>query len=77
MRVRTAFYGLDGTLLSGNVVTRYAFVARNLPSRARAAFKSGKLLLRIPFLVGLDHYSRRRFNEVFYREYRFIISRKN
>lgn len=66
----TAFYDLDGTLISGNVVTRYAFVARNLPSPARAAFKYAKLLLSLPVLIAIDFYSRRLFNEVFYREYR-------
>jgi len=65
-----AFYDLDGTLVSSNVVTRYAFFARNLPSRARAALKYSKLVASVPFLIGLDFYSRRLFNEVFYREYR-------
>ena len=68
--IRTAFYDLDGTLLSGNVVTRYAFFARNHPSRAKAALKYAKLVLSVPLLIALDLYSRRLFNEVFYREYR-------
>jgi HAD superfamily hydrolase (TIGR01490 family) len=67
---RAAFYDLDGTLISGNVVTRYAFCARNHPSRVRALLKSAKLVLSVPLLIGIDHYSRRRFNEYFYREYR-------
>jgi HAD superfamily hydrolase (TIGR01490 family) len=65
-----AFFDLDGTLVSSNVVTRYAFFAKNLPSRARAALKVTKLVASVPFLIALDFYSRRRFNEVFYREYR-------
>ncbi len=64
-----AFYDLDGTLVSGNVVRRYAFYARNLPSRTRAALKYTKLLCSVPILIGLDFYSRRLFNEVFYRDY--------
>ena len=68
--LRTAFYDLDGTLVSSNVVTRYAFLARHLPSPARAAYKFAKLALSVPLLIGLDHYSRRLFNEIFYREYR-------
>ncbi|HYM11887.1 MAG TPA: HAD-IB family hydrolase [Bryobacterales bacterium] len=67
---RVAFYDLDGTLISGNVVTRYAYFARHHPSSAKAAFKTAKLLLSVPLLIGLDLYSRRLFNEVFYREYR-------
>lgn len=65
-----AFYDLDGTLVSSNVVRRYAFYAKSLPSKARAALKYSKLLLSVPILLGLDFYSRRLFNEVFYREYR-------
>lgn len=68
--IRTAFYDLDGTLVSCNVVTRYAFFARNHPSRATAFLKYTKLLLSVPLLIALDLYSRRLFNEVFYREYR-------
>jgi len=67
---RFAFYDLDGTLCSSNVVVRYAFFARHQPSRARAVVKCGKLLVSVPVLIGLDLYSRRRFNEIFYREYR-------
>lgn len=67
---RAAFYDLDGTLISGNVVTRCAFVARSRHSAARAALKYTRLLLSVPVLFGIDLYSRRLFNEVFYREYR-------
>ncbi len=67
---RFAFYDLDGTLCSSNVVERYAFFARHQPSRARAIVKCSKLLMSVPVLLGLDFYSRRRFNEIFYREYR-------
>ncbi len=67
---RTAFYDLDGTLVSCNVVTRYAFFARHNPSRLWATLKYAKLLASVPLLIGLDLYSRRLFNEVFYREYR-------
>jgi len=68
--VGMAFYDLDGTLVSSNVVMRYAFFAKNLPSRGRAAFKYAKLLSSVPVLMGLDFYSRRVFNHFFYREYR-------
>jgi HAD superfamily hydrolase (TIGR01490 family) len=67
---RFAFYDLDGTLIAGNVVTRYAFVARNHPSRLVAALKCAKLVASVPAWIALDFYSRRLFNEVFYREYR-------
>jgi HAD superfamily hydrolase (TIGR01490 family) len=68
--VRMAFYDLDGTLVSGNVVQRYAFFVRSMPSRVRAALKYVKLVLSVPLWIGLDFWSRRLFNRVFYREYR-------
>ena len=67
---RLAFYDLDGTLVSSNVVTQYAYFARNHPSRWKAVAKTATLLLSVPVLIGLDLYSRRLFNEVFYRAYR-------
>jgi HAD superfamily hydrolase (TIGR01490 family) len=67
---RLAFYDFDGTLVSGNVVRRYAFFARNHPSKVKAVLKVSKLVASVPLLVGLDLYSRRVFNEYFYREYR-------
>ena len=68
--IRAAFYDFDGTLVSSNVVTRYAFFAKNHPSRAQAFLRYGKLLATVPFWIALDLYSRRLFNEVFYRQYR-------
>jgi len=65
-----AFYDLDGTLCSGNVVQRYAFYARNHPSKLRAILRYSRLAASVPVFLGLELYSRRIFNEVFYREYR-------
>ncbi len=65
-----AFYDFDGTLAHSDVVRRYAFYARNHPSRTQAAWRCLKLALSVPILIGLDFYSRRLFNEIFYREYR-------
>ena len=68
--IRAAFYDFDGTLVSSNVVTRCAFFAKNHPSRAQAFLRYGKLLTAVPLWIALDLYSRRLFNEVFYRQYR-------
>ena len=68
--IRAAFYDFDGTLVSSNVVTRCAFFAKNHPSRAQAFLRYGKLLAAVPLWIALDLYSRRLFNEVFYRQYR-------
>jgi HAD superfamily hydrolase (TIGR01490 family) len=67
---RLAFYDFDGTLTSGNIVRRYAFFTLHQPSRTRAAVKFSKLLLSIPSWLAMEFRSRRRFNEVFFREYR-------
>ena len=67
---KIAFYDFDGTLVSSNIVVRYAFYAKSLPSRTKAILKYTKLVLSAPVLMGLDFYSRRLFNEIFYREYR-------
>ena len=65
-----AFYDFDGTLANSNIVQRYAFFARHQPSFTRALWKTLKLFAAVPVWIGLDLYSRRMFNEVFYREYR-------
>ena len=67
---RVAFYDFDGTLVSGNVVTRYAWLARHHPNPVQAAWRFGKTVLGIPFWLALDAVSRRMFNVVFFRQYR-------
>lgn len=67
---RIAFYDFDGTLASSNIVTRYAFLARRLPSRPEALWKFSRLVASVPAYLLLDRISRRFFNEVFFREYR-------
>ncbi len=68
--IRAAFYDFDGTLVSSNVVTRYAYFAKHHPSRLEAFRRYTKLLMAVPLWLALDAYSRRLFNEIFYREYR-------
>jgi len=65
-----AFFDLDGTLVSSNIVTQYAWFARHQPGRLAAAARFCSLLLRVPYLFALDLYSRTLFNEIFYRDYR-------
>lgn len=67
---RIAFYDFDGTLVSSNIVTRYAFLVRRLPSRPRAIWKFSRLVASVPAYLLLDRISRRFFNEVFFQEYR-------
>lgn len=72
---RLAFYDFDGTLASGNIVHRYAYFAGRHGSRLEALWRQARLLLELPLFVGVNRYSRRRFNELFFREYRGLDQR--
>jgi hypothetical protein len=65
-----AFYDLDGTLCSTNIVHAYAFYARNQPTISGSLLKSASILASVPFFVAADAYSRKLFNEMFYRRYK-------
>jgi HAD superfamily hydrolase (TIGR01490 family) len=67
---KIAFYDLDGTLVSSNIVVRYAFFLKHLPSRIRSLRKMLKLAASVPTYLALDYFSRQMFNEIFFREYR-------
>ena len=67
---KAAFYDLDGTLLSCNLVTTYAYYARNDRSIFKSAYLLTKVALSVPLLFGLDLYSRSLFNVFFFRAYR-------
>ena len=67
---KAAFYDLDGTLLSCNLVTMYAYYARNDRSPVKSVYQFMKVLLSVPFLFGLDLYSRSLFNVFSFRAYR-------
>ena len=71
-----AFYDFDGTLTSGNIVRRYAYFTCRQPSKIRAVMKFSKLVLSIPAWLAMEFRSRRRFNEVFFREYRGMKERQ-
>ena len=67
---KSAFYDLDGTLLSCNLVTAYAYYARNDRSICKSLFLFGRCLLCVPVFISLDLYSRTAFNLFFFRAYR-------
>jgi HAD superfamily hydrolase (TIGR01490 family) len=67
---KAAFYDLDGTLLSCNLVTMHAYYARNDRSPVKSMYQFVKVLLSVPFLFGLDLYSRSLFNVFAFRAYR-------
>jgi len=67
---KAAFYDLDGTLLSCNLVTMHAYYARNQRSPLKSIYQFTKVLLSVPLLFGLDLYSRSLFNVFSFRAYR-------
>ncbi len=66
---QVAFYDVDGTLVKTNVVHAYAYYVVNHPSLRRRMGGFAKLLASIPAYIATDYYSRKVFNEWFYRNY--------
>ena len=65
-----AFYDLEGTLCATNIVHTYAFFARKQPTPFASLRKTASLVASIPFFLAADLYSRKVFNDIFYRRYR-------
>lgn len=64
-----AFYDLEGTLVSTNLVHTLGFYARRQQGLWQTARKSVETLAKLPFFGITDLYSRNVFNEVFFRSY--------
>ena len=64
-----AFYDLEGTLVSTNLVHTLAFYARRQQGIWQTIKKSAGTLGKLPFFGLTDLYSRNVFNEVFFRSY--------
>jgi HAD superfamily hydrolase (TIGR01490 family) len=67
---KAAFYDLDGTLLSCNLVSMHAYYARNDRSLVRSAYQFTKVVLSVPVYFGTDLWSRSLFNEWSFKAYR-------
>jgi len=65
-----AFYDLEGTLVSTNLVHTLGFYARNQQGLFRTFKKSASTLLSIPIFAVTDQYSRKVFNDLFFKRYR-------
>src|SRR6185369_8064402 len=59
-----AFYDLEGTLVSTNLVHTLGFYARNEPGLLRSLKKSASTLLSLPMFAVTDQYSRKVFNDL-------------
>ena len=64
-----AFYDLEGTLVSTNLVHTLAFYAKRQQGLWQSAKASASTLVKLPFFGITDLYSRNVFNEVFFRSY--------
>lgn len=64
-----AFYDVDGTLISTNIVHSFAFYAAREPALATAARKWAGTALSLPLFFAADKISRKWFNELFYHLY--------
>jgi len=65
-----AFYDLEGTLVSTNLVHTLSFYARNQQGLLRSLRKSATTVLSLPLFAITDQYSRKVFNDLFFKRYR-------
>src|SRR5678809_1119509 len=65
-----AFYYLEGTLVSTNLVHTLAFYAKRQQGLWQTTKKSVATLAKLPFFGVTDLYSRNVFNEVFFKSYK-------
>ena len=70
MTKAAAFFDIDGTLLKANVVDYYLYLASQEKSPMQRRALKLQLLIKAPYYLLLDRWSRDRFNRQFYRNYR-------
>jgi HAD superfamily hydrolase (TIGR01490 family) len=66
---KAAFYDVDGTLVSTNIVHAYGYYALNRGSLVDIARRTAKTVASLPLYGALDFVNRKVFNEFFYRSY--------
>lgn len=65
-----AFYDLEGTLVGTNLVHTLGFYAKNQQSLLGSLKKSASTLLSLPLFAVTDQYSRKVFNDLFFKRYK-------
>jgi HAD superfamily hydrolase (TIGR01490 family) len=65
-----AFYDLEGTLVSTNLVHTLGFYAKNQQGIFSSIRKSASTLLSLPLFAVTDQYSRKVFNDLFFKRYK-------
>lgn len=66
---KAAFFDVDGTLISTNVVHAYGYYAMNEGSYSGIARRGLSTLIKLPVFGALNLIDRKIFNEYFYRQY--------
>lgn len=66
---KAAFFDIDGTLISTNVVHAYGYYAMNEGSVGGILKRTAGTLAKLPIFAGLNIVDRKIFNEYFYRQY--------
>lgn len=69
-KLAAAFYDMDGTLVSTNLVHSYMFTAAHEPTIARTILKTAEGLAKIPGFFAVDQLSRVAFNRVLFAGYK-------
>jgi HAD superfamily hydrolase (TIGR01490 family) len=65
-----AFYDLEGTLVSTNLVHTLGFYAKRQPGLLRSFQKSAATFLSLPVFAISDQYSRKVFNDLYFKRYK-------
>lgn len=66
---KAAFFDIDGTLVSTNVVHAYGYYALNEGSLGGIVARSARTVAQLPLFSALNLIDRKIFNEYFYRSY--------
>ncbi|HEV2706482.1 MAG TPA: HAD family phosphatase [Pyrinomonadaceae bacterium] len=65
-----AFYDLEGTLVSTNLVHTLGFYAKNQQGILRSLRKTAATVVSLPLFAVTDQYSRKVFNDLFFKRYK-------
>ncbi len=68
--VAAAFYDLEGTLVSTNLVHGLYFYSKNQQGLWQSVVKTASTVASIPLFLATDQYSRKVFNDIFFKRYK-------
>jgi HAD superfamily hydrolase (TIGR01490 family) len=69
-RGAAAFYDMDGTLVSTNIVHAFLYNAKNQQGVLKSIVKTAATVASIPLFLGADLYNRRLLNDLFFMRYK-------